>query len=349
MTLVNKLNKIVLKASKKFPHLQVYIDSNQLSQPFVYSPQGNHQAFHSASVGKLATTMATLRLIQKKKLAFDTRIDSILSDHLLDHLFVYQGVDYRQEVTVTHLLSHMSGINDYFEGLTKDNTSILDDVLKHPDHFFTPESLILYTSHQQNAVGKPGEKFLYSDTGFVLLAFILEAVTQKKFYQILQEEVFEPLSMQNTGLLFYDPNVKQDNLAPVIVRKIDIRLYKSLSIDYSGGGLVTTLEDLSKLVRGLFNREFITKQTYDHITQFEHHFTSGMFYGLGLMEIRFEKMFFLLKGLPRLQGHLGVLGVHAWIDPVTQDVYVMNVSNMNQMVKSFNILISCVMALKTSK
>ena len=141
-------------------------------------------------------------------------------------------------------------------------------------------------------------------------------------------------------MIGYDSIAKQDHLAPVIVKKKDIRLYKSLSIDFAGGGLITTLEDLSKLVNGLTNRQFISQSSFDKMATFEHHFNAGMFYGLGLMELRFEKFFFLLKGLPRYYGHLGVLGVHAWVDPKTGDTIIINVSDMNKMVASFNLLIS---------
>jgi D-alanyl-D-alanine carboxypeptidase len=78
------------------------------------------------------------------------------------------------------------------------------------------------------------------------------------------------------------------------------------------------------------------------MSEFKHYFTSGMFYGLGLIELRFEKVFFLLKGLPKLEGNLGVLGVHAWINQQTKDIFIINVSNMKQMVSSFNLLISIV-------
>jgi D-alanyl-D-alanine carboxypeptidase len=340
--LENKLKKIINKANKKFPFLQVYIESNQLKQPIIHSLHGVNQHFHSASVGKLATSSAILRLIQEGKLAFDSHIEPILDRKILNKLFVFDGIDYRSEVTVSHLLGHTSGVNDYFDGITNDKKSILDKVINEPNHFFTPEEMIEFTANNQKPVGKPGDKFLYSDTGYILLALIIEKTTSKPFNQILREKVFKPLEMNDTGLMFYDPIANQEKLAPVIVKKQDIRLSRSLSVDFSGGGLCTTLEDLSKLIRGFQNRDFITQETYLKISNFSHHFTSGMFYGLGLMELRFEKMFFLLKGLPKLQGHLGVLGVHAWINPFNRDIFVINISNMSQMVSSFNLLISLV-------
>lgn len=349
MNLESKLQNIIYKASKKFPHLQVYIKSNALNQPLIYSPKGPKQPFHSASVGKLATAYVVIRLIERQLISFDTPITTILDAKTLDNLFVYSGVDYKSKVTMFHLLGQTSGINDYFEGITNDKKSILDKVIEEPNHFFTPEELLRYTAMKQKAVCKPGDKFLYSDTGYILLGLIVEKITKKPFFEVLREEVFNPLGMKDTGLIGYDPIANQERLAPVIVKKQDIRLYKSLSIDFSGGGLFTTLEDLSKLVNGLTNRQFISQLSFEKMATFNHHFNAGMFYGLGLMELRFEKFFFLLKGLPRYYGHLGVLGVHAWVDPKTGDTIIINVSDMRKMVASFNLLISLAMAMKQSK
>jgi D-alanyl-D-alanine carboxypeptidase len=57
------------------------------------------------------------------------------------------------------------------------------------------------------------------------------------------------------------------------------------------------------------------------------------------MQIRFEEFFFMLKHLPRLQGHLGVTGVHAWYDPKTKAMFVLNVGNTKDMASSFRLLI----------
>ena len=340
MNLESKLATIIKKSTNKFPHLQIYVQSKQLDQPLIYSPRGPKQPFHSASVGKLATAYVIIRLIERQLISFDTAIHSILDAKILHNLYVFQGIDYGSKVTLFHLLGHTSGINDYFEGITDDRKSILDIVMQQPDHLFTPEELVHYTATKQKAVGKPGDKFLYSDTGYILLGLIIEKIAKKSFFEVLREEVFNPLGMNDTGLIGYDPIAKQEHLAPVMVKKQDIRLYKSLSIDFSGGGLFTTLEDLSKLVNGLTNRQFISQLSFDKMATFKHHFNAGMFYGLGLMELRFEKFFFLLKGLPRYYGHLGVLGVHAWVDPNTGNTIIINVSDMSKMVASFNLLIS---------
>jgi D-alanyl-D-alanine carboxypeptidase len=199
------------------------------------------------------------------------------------------------------------------------------------------------------AIGAPGEKFSYSDTGYILLGLLAEKLYGQPFYQILNEQIFNPLKMLDTTFMFYDPRFKKEELGPVVVQKQDIRLFTSLSLDYSGGGLSTTAEDLTLFAKAMAANKLICADSYAKMSDIKHHFKVGMYYGLGLMEMRFEKFFFLLKGFPRLYGHLGVLGVHTWWNPKTGDTYVLNVGNMDQMVTSFKLLIQIVGLLEQSK
>ena len=135
---------------------------------YQYSSTTPNQRFHSASVGKLMTATAIFTAIEQGKLSLDTRICTILEPNDLDRLFVFQGGDYQAEITVEQLLRHTSGINDYFESKTMDGSLFIDDVIKHPDRKWMPKDLIDFTRDRQQAIAKPGETFLYSDTGFIL-------------------------------------------------------------------------------------------------------------------------------------------------------------------------------------
>ncbi len=348
-TIEQKISDILKSFEKKAKTLQVYIESDVLSNPIIHESTHLNQKFHSASVGKLMTTTLMVQSIENNLLSWDQTIHGFFEKGYLDHLFVYQNQDYQDEVTITHLLSHTSGINDYFEGKSDLKPSFLDQVLQHPERFYTPDDLIDVTRKHQKAVGKPGNRFLYSDTGFILLGLILEKIHQKPFYELLRKHIFDPLSMNDTSFMFYDPLFRQSELAPVIVRNKDIKDYISLSLDFSGGGLSTTVRDLAKFMKAWRDHQLFSASSYQKMTVFHHHFTSGMYYGLGMMELRFEKVFFLLKGFPRFHGHLGVLGVHAWVDVLHGDIYIINMGNFSDMVKSFQLLIQVTSELEKAR
>ena len=75
------------------------------------------------------------------------------------------------------------------------------------------------------------------------------------------------------------------------------------------------------------------------MADFKHQYHSGLYYGLGMMQVRFGEFFFLLRGLPNLQGHWGMTGVHACYYPQTGACFVLNVGNDKDMARSFKLLI----------
>lgn len=337
-----KIINILHKAKSSFKTFQCEIHVPTLKFEHKVSSTSLNQPFHSASVGKLFTAVLLMKAIENQKLSLDTLIENLLPSHLLDHLFVFNHKDYRSEVTIQHLLGHTSGVNDYFESKTLDGSSFIYAIINQPETFYTPQALIEFTQKKQKAVGKPNDTFHYSDTGYVLLGLCCESIYNKKFAKIIIDEICTPLKLHNTYLCFYDERFKDHTLAPIYVKKIDISRFTSLSCDFSGGGLHTTSQDLTRFLQALLDEYFISKDSLHQMMQFNHRFRTGMHYGLGMMQLHFEEFFFLFKGLPRMVGHLGVSGVHAWIDPLTKTSIVMNVGHMNHMGKSFQTLITLV-------
>lgn len=340
--LTNKIDTLLQKQAKKLKTLQFSMRIPTLNINYEYSSTISQQKFHSASVGKLMTTVLILKAIEDKKLSLESKIDDYLDQSALNHLCEYQGVDYRSHVTIRHLLSHTSGINDYFEGKTIDGSVFIDEIISQPDKFWRPMDLIRFTQENQTCTSKPGEKFLYSDTGFILLGLMIEKVFDQAFHRVLDDHILIPCEMKNTGLCFYSDGFDPSQLAPLFVGKTDVHTFQSLSCDFSGGGLWTTTEDLLKFLDHLQNFRLISETSVNSMATFNHKFRQGIMYGLGMMQLRFEQFFFMLKSLPRLQGHLGVTGVHAWFDPISHATYVMNVGSMQDMARSFQLLIQIV-------
>jgi len=337
--LKEQIEKILNKTAKKTKTLQFAMSLPAFDISYSYSSTTANQRFHSASVGKLMTATLVFMAIEQGKLALDTRVKNILTPGMLDKLFLYDGHDLQEEITIKHLLGHLSGINDYFESKTFDGSIFTDDIVRNPDTFWKPADLQDYTRNRQKAIARPGEKFFYSDTGYVLLGLIVESIFAMPFHQALETFVFSPCDMQETDLCFYSAGFDPKALAPLYINGIDVHLYKSLSCDFSGGGLSTTASDLLKFLDQFQNQRLISQHSLNQMARFEHRYRRGIYYGLGMMQVRFEEFFFLLRNLPRLQGHIGVTGVHAWYDPATRATFVLNVGNTKDIVTSFKLLI----------
>jgi D-alanyl-D-alanine carboxypeptidase len=340
--LKEQVERILNKTVKKTKTLQFAMSLPAQGINYSYSSTIPNQRFHCASVGKLMTATLILMAIEQGKLKINTRIKSILEPGVLDRLFVFEGTDFQEEITVKHLLGHMSGINDYFESKTLDGSIFTDEVIKNPATFWKPSDLLDYTRNRQKAVARPGEEFFYSDTGYILLGLIVKEVFGMPFNQALDTFIFKPSRMDETYLCFYSDGFDQKALAPLYINGVDVHLFNSLSCDFSGGGLSTTANDLLKFLDHLQNQGFIGQQSLDQMASFDHRYRQGLYYGYGMMQVRFEEFFFLLKNLPRLQGHIGVTGVHAWYDPATKGTFVLNMGNTKDVVLSFKLLIKII-------
>jgi len=347
--LIKKIDTQSKLITKSAPTLQVAINIPNLKLNYNFSTTSIDQKFHSASVGKLVTSTLLFILIEQNKLSLETKISQIINDGVLDKLFVYKKVDYKNEVTIKHLLSHTSGLNGYLEGHTIDKSVFTNDLIKQPNKLYTPKDLIEFTRVHQRAVGKPGDRFFYSDTGYVLLGLIIEKITRMSFSDAIDNYIFQPLNMNNTGQCFYHKDFDPEQLAPIKFNDKNIAKFKSLSCFFSGGGLFTTTHDLTLFLKALMGHQLIKEDSLKQMEDFKYPMHRAMYYGLGLMQIRFEKFFFLLKNMPRLQGHLGILGVHAWYDKETKDTYVINVGSNKDMIRSFQYLINIINIIEKEK
>ncbi len=159
------------------------------SDPVLGLKNNDEKRFMIASVSKSFVAAAILQLEEKGLLDVNDPIGKYLPDYP-----ALQG----QVITIHHLLSHTSGIPDYI------NDFPLKFRLKQMSGWI-PSKDELVASFKDRPLGfVPGEKFKYSNSGYVLLALIVEKVSGKDYRNYLQENIFDPLGMENTGLGDFD-------------------------------------------------------------------------------------------------------------------------------------------------
>jgi D-alanyl-D-alanine carboxypeptidase len=322
----------------------IYIDAPQKGLQLKYAA-GNtngasiqtNQPFHVASVGKLFTATLIGSLIDEGKIQLNHPIHLYLEDAVLENLFVVEGVDYKDQVTIQHLLSHTSGVADYFA--IEDN-GLMESLYQSPDTFFTPQALVQYTREHQSAYFAPGGGYHYSDTGYVLLGLIIESVSGKPFHENLHQVIFDPLEMKDTYLMFYsEPANGKRPIAEAWVNGHEISQFQSVSIDWAGGGVVSTLDDLALYIRALYQNKIIHQETLQSLHKFDYEFMPGIAYGNGFMQMQFEKFFPALEFLPRMTGHMGVLGTQLFYDQSTGMLYVSSFGSSDATVASVKTMI----------
>lgn len=308
----------------------VYSDSKDLTIEY---PKGcKDTLFHIASVGKLISTTYVLKLMEEGLLRLDDPITKYLDVEILKGLFLSSPT----EITIKDCLTHRSGAKDFFEGKDKKGNKFTDLVLNYPNQSWDRESILKFSRENLNPVGKKGEIFSYGDTAFLLVLMCVEKIKQKEINILLDEEIFKPLNMVNTQSMIYQYPIEK-RLYPehIYFGKVDIKQYKSLNCDQADGGIVSTPYDLFLFQKTLYTGKIISSDSIELMKQWQGVFRPGIHYGMGMMQIRFEEFFFLMRNFPRLIGHIGILSTHSFYDQENDIHYILNFGTSSKMTQSF--------------
>ena len=153
-------------------------------------PNAIETKFATASVGKVFTAVAILQLIERRVLSFDESIGDLLNIDLL-------AVDL--SVTIRQLLSHTSGMPDYFDDGSMGSYEEL--WAEYPNYRIRKSADLLPLFINKPMRCSPGERFQYNDAGYVFLALIIEAVTNVPFDEYIKRSIFIPCTMGDTGTM----------------------------------------------------------------------------------------------------------------------------------------------------
>ena len=210
------------------------------------TPNRRSTKFRIASITKPITALAILMLQER----------GIVDVNDLACKFVTECPPDWQEITIHQLLTHTSGIPDYtrLPGAWEDAVQPIkaEDLIAR----FRDEPLEF----------APGERFSYSNSGYALLGYILEQVTHQPYANFLEENIFAPLDMQDTG---YDNNLEVlKERAHGFTIEGDMILngrYLNMTNAFAAGGLYSTVDDLYRLDQALYTDQLVSQETRSEI------------------------------------------------------------------------------------
>lgn len=233
-------------------------------------PVSRTTRFGMASGSKMFTAVAILQLAQAGKLE--------LSDPLIEHLPAFPNREFARSATLHQLLTHTAGAGDYWDDAYErswGSITKLDQMLP----FVLP-----------HLGERPAGRFEYSNSGFLLLGLVVEAVSGESYYDYVDEHIFAPAGMSSTGYPIrgagktgiavpYEPVMEGGAVKPGSRVPAELNARGT-----SAGGASTTAGDLVAFAAALRGGKLLDKAHFDLMTA--HHVPYGpkdSWYGYGLI------------------------------------------------------------------
>ncbi|MEL6562405.1 MAG: serine hydrolase [Bacteroidota bacterium] len=218
---------------------------------------GSHSLYFIASISKVFTSAAIYRYIDQGLISPDDQIAQYLPEE------VAEKVDNVKNATIAHLLSHRSGIRDFY-------TTKFDLDRINADHDWRKEDVLKY-AYNLKANFAVDEGYEYSNTNFLLLSMILERVSGQSFEQVYQETVFQPLNL--TSAYYSEEVIIPDAAVKGYVDLYDNETFvesRHLYLDELGiggdGGVAINAYDLAVFLENMVNDDFISQTSQEQMT-----------------------------------------------------------------------------------
>ena len=240
-------------------------------------PNNINTRFGIASGTKTFTALGILTLVERGSLKLSSEVGEIYRD--------FKGfID--PHATIEQLLTHTSGIYDYFD----------EEQIKNFDNFYvdipwylltTPSDYFPLFKHQRFKF-TPGQRYSYSNGGYILLGIIVEKIAGKLFKQFIQENILQPNKMMDSG--FFSLNSLPYNTAWGYREDGNtLNIYDIPICGASDGGMYTTTGDLIKFWKRLFNHKIICSDYLTRMITPLVKIKENISYGLGIYIQKFNR------------------------------------------------------------
>ncbi|NJB70125.1 CubicO group peptidase (beta-lactamase class C family) [Saonia flava] len=227
-------------------------------------PLNDNSLFELASVSKQFTALAIVQLAEKGLLQYETKVYELIER------FPYKNI------TIEHLLRHQSGLPDY-------QKLLYDKKIWNRKKMATNRDVVkLLTQLKPDLVFDPGSKYDYDNTGYVLLAIIIEQVSGQSYSKYIKEHIFIPSEMVNSKTYSFTESPEDfQNVAKGHTYNKRTKKYQKVEKDknhkhihWMNGivgdrGIYASIIDLEKWKQALKNNVLITKDGWKKMTSID--------------------------------------------------------------------------------
>lgn len=239
----------------------------QTNKGFISKPDNivvdSSSVFYWASVGKLITSSIVHQLIIEDRLSLEDKLSKWFPD-----------IQYAKKITIEQLLNHTNGIYSFNA----------DSTLHYSNKYYSPNELLEVSKTHKNLF-KPGEYWSYTNTGYLLLALIIEKVESKTFEQVVKERISDALNLKTLEA----PKEMPSNLA--LAHNKDSVIPKDSSGPLGAGNIISTSKDMAVFLSALLTGKIIPiEMVQDMMKDLYPMFDKGQYYGKGIMLYDFKEI-----------------------------------------------------------
>jgi CubicO group peptidase (beta-lactamase class C family) len=229
--------------------------------------------FNLGSMDKMFTAISILQLAEQGRLSLD--------DRAAVHLPDYANQEVARSVTIHQLLTHTSGMGNYFDSPLY--AEIHDQIRSAADYL----PLFIDTPLQF----EPGERFGYSNSGYIVLGLIIEAVSGQNYYDYVREKIFEPSGMSDTAA--YEIDAGTPNLAigytyldenGMQTDQLSDNLFVLPMRGGPAGGGYSTAPDLNAFANALLSYKLLSPEMTDLLLEGKVELNEGVEYAYGFFD-----------------------------------------------------------------
>ena len=275
------------------------------------STGGAKELDHLASVTKIYTAICFLSLEDSK----DLKLEDLASKYLPKEIKKLGAED----VTLLDLLTHTTGIHDYYQHLALSKSSTEQDIVNHPGWDFEQALNLALSAPRKKLKNNTAE---YSFTNYLLLDKILESFGG--FESVLNQRILTHMNLQQTFLLTNQTPELFAKASPLSFGKVFYKGFRRMASLGAEGALIASQRDVAFFMQGIF-QDAVSKDTRSRLTQRVSKLRAGIRYGVGVMLL--PK---LISGRKETIGHFGATGSAAFIDAERLDVVALTTNQFQQ-------------------
>lgn len=265
-----------------------------------------------SGVTKLFTLSMILREFERGAMTPDTLVVDLVPAETIEGLCVLGGVDRSETLTVEHLVSHRSGIVDYYQPGAKKALSLAHQSEQRDRAWSDAQGLEIARHYPAHFAPGARNRARFSSTNYLLLGMILAQSTGMTFEQLINLRVTQPLDLKNTTVFTHAKFDTYFSLAPVYFQGKPLRVPRTLASFGAVGSIVSTARDMTVFLRAFASGELFGTSWLPYLHQSLSQLSPGITGGNGVM---------IPRGGPQRTesffGQAGSSGAAALIDTTT--------------------------------